>query len=79
MKIELTIENYWIKDSNGARVMTLDEVVEFLCEVCISEDGTHDITIDGESMLVCKECAKEIVNNKLDDLEFYGNIEIICL
>ena len=83
--IELSLEENWKKEWNKIekkfvkRPMTFEEAIDFICENCQNDYIEVEVEIDEERIEVCKECAKQITNDKLNDPEFYRNIKITII
>lgn len=85
MSIKLNIEENWVEEGNKPRrIMTLDEYIEEQCEVCLEkfqvfEIALKDIPETGEYVVVCEECAKTIVTEKMNDSNFTDTLKITRL
>ena len=90
MLIKLDIENNWVEEGKNGKIvrrtMTFEEAIEFICENCQDTNSEIELDIDfckryaeNEVLVVCRECGKQIVADKLTDPSFIGNIKITVL
>ncbi len=79
-KVILNIEDYWISDHNGKRVMTIDDYDEMLCTICKDDEGSHEIGfLDNTYMVVCEDCAKIFMSSIIGNDEYTDRIDITRL
>ena len=85
MSIKLNITEHWIQIGNEEkRLMTLEEYLEEQCEICYSSMQVFEISLKdypetNEYILVCEECAKTIVGEKMNDISFIDTLKITRL
>ena len=85
MSIKLNITEHWIEEgSKPKRVMTIEEYLEEQCEICYSSMQVFEISIKdypetNEYILVCEECAKTLVEEKMQDISFIDTLKITRL
>jgi len=88
MSINLNITEHWVEEGKNGRIerriMTLDEYLEEQCEVCLEAFQVFEISLKdhpetNEYILACKECAKIIVSEKMNDDDFSDTLQITRL
>ena len=79
-KVILNIDDYWISDKYGKRVMTIDDYDELLCTICKDDESTHEISFQDDTyMLVCEDCAKIFMSNIIGNDDYTDRIDITRL
>ena len=79
MMFNLNIEENCVKDSNGKRAMTFEEIIELICQNCQDADIEVELEIDNELITVCRKCALSIISNKLNNPDFIEKVELIII